>query len=186
MPSTTGRDGHNGGPLLEWSQAFSRMLQNGQIRHQNGNVGLQAGSPHNGNAALQMANGVLQNGDGVAMKRQASLIRENSFKRQNSWAVRDPKSLAGNTYTYAWGNNDNGQLGLRTLETQLTPQLVRALKGREIVSATGNLWNSAFLTGETKFSCLFHGIVLVRSWRSFHKIQCASVCLCCKVDKPAD
>ena len=85
---------------------------------------------------------------GGSLKRQTSLTRENSFKRQHSWAVRDPSSLAGNITTYTWGNGDMGQLGLGSTETHLTPQLVEALIGRDIVMASGNLWNTAFLTGE--------------------------------------
>ena len=155
VPSTSeGQETPSGRPLLDWTLAFQRRLQAGRgVRH-DGNGGLQVGSPQNGTGLPQIVNaqpgnGVVQNGNGVPLKRQTSLTRENSFKRQNSWAVTDPRSLGRNTFIYTWGNGDMGQLGLESTETHTTPQLVKALKGRDIVAATGNLWNSAFLTGRS-------------------------------------
>lgn len=60
--------------------------------------------------------------------------------------------MAGSVSTFAWGNGDFGQLGLGSTDIVALPQLVEGLKGREVVLAVGNLYNSAFLLGELSFA----------------------------------
>lgn len=81
--------------------------------------------------------------------------RRSSLKRQNSWAHKDAVSLAGSVQSYAWGNNDLGQLGLGGSQSSSSPQLIEALKGREVVLVSGNLFNTAFLLGKKPLLLLY-------------------------------
>ena len=153
LPTDESRNPNSATPLQQWGQGIARMWRNG------------IGGGENANGAMQIADGglhalldetlqaqaerpqIVNGGLQAALKRGADLQRESSFKRQNSWAVRDPKSLTSDIITYTWGNGDMGQLGLGSTVNHSTPQLLEALNGREIVSAAGNIFNTAFLTG---------------------------------------
>ena len=49
--------------------------------------------------------------------------------------------------TYTWGRGDMGQLATGAASNVLLPQAAEALADRDVVHATGNLYNSAFQTG---------------------------------------
>jgi len=78
-----------------------------------------------------------------------------SPQRQNSWALRDCLPCSGRVSTWLWGRNDFGQLGSGGTSDQGRPQRVEALAGKEVVLVAGNLYNTAFLLGETSFHPYF-------------------------------
>lgn len=82
--------------------------------------------------------------------------------RQNSWALKSAACPPSKVVTYSWGRGDFGQLGQGNASNQSTPQPVEALRDRDVVLVTGNLYNSAFLIGKlvtrSKQSCGYHHV----------------------------
>ena len=92
------------------------------------------------------------------------LSRQNSgpVQRQNSWALRDAAVCKQQAITYSWGRGDLGQLGSGPADACLTPTKIEDLDGRDIVHAAGNLFNSAFLTGEPSSAVVRHSPIGVQ------------------------
>jgi alpha-tubulin suppressor-like RCC1 family protein len=69
-----------------------------------------------------------------------------NLERKLSWAL--PELPKASSCLYTWGRSDFGQTGLGKEESSSSPQLVQALKGKDIVHAAGSTYNSAFVTSE--------------------------------------
>ncbi len=56
------------------------------------------------------------------------------------------------SYVYAWGRGDLGQLGTGGEGSTSSPQRVQVLDRKVILHAAANLFNSAFVTGQLSLS----------------------------------
>lgn len=66
------------------------------------------------------------------------------LERQLSWALPQLPSAASSTYT--WGRSDLGQTGSGRDQNSTAPELLQALRGKDVVHAAGASYNSAFVT----------------------------------------
>ena len=87
---------------------------------------------------------------------------------RSSFHIRPPPVTE--SYVYAWGRGDLGQLGSGGEGSTPTPQRVQVLDRKVILHAAANLFNSAFVTGQPSPSS--QGPPRLVTLSSFTQLRC--------------